>query len=710
MSALQTCRLLIVDDSPRIHEDFLKVLGADPAAPQDTDELEAELFGLTRKEAGGGLGFEIDFALQGEEALRLVEQAEALANPYAVAFVDGRMPPGWDGLETIERLSQISPELQFVLCTAYSDHTWQEILDRVGRNDNFVILKKPFDNLEVLQLAQTLARKWILSQMVNQQLNTLDTRVGERSAELRSANEDLAREMSERLQAEAHSQQMAERFVKAFDATPMPMSILSTAELRYQEVNEGFLRLFGLRRDRVLGHTPAELGLGPDELIRRTVLAPLETHATVRNLQLRFRHHSGGERITEVSAELFDFGDEPCVLMVTQDITERLALEARLRQAHKLEAVGQLAAGIAHDFNNLVTIVMGHAELQLATAELTPDLHDSFQQINAAAHRAAGLTRQLLAFSRREPGTTEPLALKTLIDSVARLLGRLLGEHIELQVTCPTDLPLVEANPGEIEQVLINLAVNGRDAMPRGGHLRLIASTYTLEASTAPDRPEVPEGRYVCLSIIDQGCGMDEVTRKRIFEPFFTTKAPGKGTGMGLASVFGIIKQHHGWIEVDTVVGHGSTFRVYLPVSLRAINHARVVKTGAPQPLLAATVLLVEDEAELRTLAHRILTRNGFTVLEAEDGPGALALSRQRAGQIDLLLTDVVMPGGLSGVELAEQLRAEQPALRVVYTSGHNEDLLGSTVSFVEGVNFIQKPFSLGALLNTLNRALAANA
>ncbi len=708
MSFQKTCRILIVDDSPRIHEDFLKVLGADRATVNETEALESELFGDEPKPTSeGALKFDIDSAMQGEQALEMVRRAEELAVPYSVAFVDGRMPPGWDGLETIERLQRVSPDLQVVFCTAYSDHSWQEILDRVGKNDSFVILKKPFDNLEVQQLAQTLARKWLLMQMVNSQLDNLDSRVGQRSAELRSANADLAREMNERLQAEAQSQELVERFVKVFDANPMPMSILSTKDLKYREVNEGFLRLFGLQRDQVINRSPAELGVCHQEQLRESVLQPLLAGEAVRERQLKFWHRGGHARIAEVSADLLEFGDETCVLMVTQDITARLALENQLRQAQKLEAVGQLSAGIAHDFNNLVTIIMGHAELQLATAQLTPDLSASLHQINAAAQRAAGLTRQLLSFSRREPGTTEALSLNTLIDSVAQMLARLLGEHIELQVTCPVDLPLVEANGGEIEQVLINLAVNSRDAMPKGGRLRMAATAVRVDAGWAGRNPDAREGSFVCLSVMDQGTGMDAATLKRIFEPFFTTKPPGKGTGMGLASVFGIIRQHRGWIEVESEVGKGTTFRVFLPVSDRKAEVAKTVAKSNPANSAGATILLVEDEEELRTLARRLLSRNGFTVLEAQDGPGALSVCRERHGKIDVVLTDVVMPGGLSGIELAEQLRAEQPTLRVVFTSGHSEDLLNSQGAFAEGVNFIQKPFTLSSLLHTLHRVLA---
>ena len=708
MSFQKSCRILIVDDSPRIHEDFLKVLGADPGAASETAALESQLFGDEPKPTSeGALKFDIDSALQGEQALEMVKRAEELAQPYSVAFVDGRMPPGWDGLETIEHLQRVSPDLQVVFCTAYSDHTWQEILNRVGKNDSFVVLKKPFDNLEVQQLAQTLSRKWLLARMVNSHLDRLDSQVGQRSAELKSANADLAREMNERLQAEAQSQELVERFVKVFDANPMPMSILSTKDLKYREVNEGFLRLFGLQRDQVINRTPADLGVCHQEQLRESVLQPLLAGDTVRERQLKFWHRGGHARIAEVSADLLEFGDETCVLMVTQDITARLALESQLRQAQKLEAVGQLSAGIAHDFNNLVTIIMGHAELQLATAQLTPDLSASLHQINAAAQRAAGLTRQLLSFSRREPGTTEALSLNTLIDSVAQMLARLLGEHIELQVTCPVDLPLVEANGGELEQVLINLAVNSRDAMPKGGRLRMAATAVRVDAGWASRNAEAREGAFVCLSVMDQGTGMDAATLKRIFEPFFTTKPPGKGTGMGLASVFGIIRQHRGWIEVESEVGKGTTFRIFLPVSERKAEAAKAVAKNGPANAAGATILLVEDEEELRTLARRLLSRNGFTVLEAHDGPGALNVCRERHGKIDVVLTDVVMPGGLSGIELAEQLRAEQPALRVVFTSGHSEDLLNSQGTFAEGVNFIQKPFTLSSLLHTLHRVLA---
>lgn len=711
MSFQNTCRILIVDDSPRIHEDFRKVLGADRRATHETVALESELFGDDPEPIHeGALDFDIDSALQGEQAFEMVKRAEELAQPYSVAFVDGRMPPGWDGLETIERLQRVSPDLQVVFCTAYSDHSWREILDRVGRNDNFVILKKPFDNLEVQQLAQTMARKWLLARMVNSHLDRLDSQVGQRSAELRSANADLAREMNERLQAEAQSQELVERFVKVFDANPMPMSILSATDLKYREVNEGFLRLFGLQRDQVINRTPAELGVCHQEQLRESVLQPLLAGETVREQQIKFWHRGGHARIAEVSADLLEFGDETCVLMVSQDITARLALENQLRQAQKLEAVGQLSAGIAHDFNNLVTIIMGHAELQLATAQLTPDLSASLHQVNAAAQRAAGLTRQLLSFSRREPGTTEALSLNTLIDSVAQMLARLLGEHIELQVTCPVDLPLVEANGGEIEQVLINLAVNSRDAMPKGGRLRMTATAVRVDAGWAGRNPDAREGSFVCLSVMDQGTGMDAATLKRIFEPFFTTKPPGKGTGMGLASVFGIIRQHRGWIEVESAVGKGTTFRVFLPVSEKKAEATNLVAKNGPAYAAGATILLVEDEEELRTLARRLLSRNGFTVLEARDGPGALSVCRERPGKIDVVLTDVVMPGGLSGIELAEQLRAEQPTLRVVFTSGHSEDLLDSKGTLAEGVNFIQKPFTLSSLLHTLHRVLATKA
>ncbi len=717
MSLPNTCRILIVDDSPRIHEDFLKVLGKSRPVVGETDALESELFGVEPEaETPGTLRFEIDSALQGEQALAMVTEAENVAQPYAVVFVDGRMPPGWDGLETIERLQRVSPDLQFVFCTAYSDYTWQEILARVGRNDSFVILKKPFDNLEVQQLAQTLARKWMLNRMVNEQLNTLESQVDERTADLRTANEDLAREMADRLNAEARSQELAERFVRVFDANPMPMSILSADDLRYREVNEGFLKLAGLKRDQVINRTPAELGLCHQQELKTVVLDPLLDGGTVRECQLKFWHQSGHARITEISADLLEFGDETCVVMVTQDITSRLTMESQLRQAHKLEAVGQLAAGITHDFNNLVTIILGHAELQLARSGLPPELEDSLQQIRASAQSAAGLTRRLLSFSRREPGELEPISLKTLIGSVSKMLQGLLGEHIELQVTCPDDLPWVEANGGEIEQVLINLAVNGRDAMPRGGRLSVAATAVKVDAGWAARNPDAHAGNHVCLSVLDQGCGMDTGTLKRIFEPFFSTKPPGKGTGMGLASVFGIVRRHSGWIEVDSEVGRGSTFRVFLPVTARPAEPVGAVQTTATANGLVTdtaklnsqgTVLLVEDERELRVLARRVLKQGGFHVLEAEDGPGALAQAREHPGELDVVLTDVVMPGGLSGFELAEQLRADQPGLRVVFISGHNEEVLSSQGAVMEGVNFIQKPFSFSTLLQTLKGVLA---
>jgi len=708
MNLKNTCRILIVDDSPSIHEDFRKVLGGGQQLRSEADSLEADLFGDGPDEApSGALELEINTALQGEEGLAMVRRAEELAQPYAVAFVDGRMPPGWDGLETIERMQRVSADLQFVFCTAYSDYSWQEILDRVGRSDNLVIIKKPFDNVEVQQMAQTLARKWLLKRMVNRRIESLDTEACERSAELCSANEELAREMTERLNAEAQLQELAKRFLKVFEANPLPMSVISTDSLEFRDVNAGFLNLVGRKRDQVLRRTPEDLGLCSLVEFRQRILEPLLAGQTVKARQLKFLQQKGQGCTAEVSADLLDLGDETCVLMVSQDITERLALENQLRQAQKLEAVGQLAAGIAHDFNNLVTIIMGHAELQLATGDVPADLGASLQQINAAAQRAAGLTRQLLAFSRREPGATGAVDLKQLVDSVSQMIARILGENIELQVTSPNDLPPVEANAGEIEQVLVNLAVNSRDAMPKGGKLRMVSTAVRVDTTWVARNPQAREGDFVCLAVMDQGCGMDAATLKRIFEPFFTTKPPGKGTGMGLASVFGIVRQHKGWIEVDSELGKGSTFSVFLPVSSRTlakVTEARPVSVGGN---LRGTILLVEDEAEVRQLARGLLTRQGYSVLEAADGPSALDLSRQHSGQIDVMLTDVVMPGGLSGIELAERLRSEQPEVRVVFTSGHNEDILRFHGVSPEGANFIQKPFSMGSLLGALNQALA---
>jgi CheY-like chemotaxis protein len=372
-----------------------------------------------------------------------------------------------------------------------------------------------------------------------------------------------------------------------------------------------------------------------------------------------------------------------------------------------MESIGQLAAGVAHDFNNMLTVITGHSGMMLARASLPPELTDCAQAIYFASERAAGLTRQLLMFSRKNVMKPKPLDLRKVVSDMSKMLKRLLGETVALEFDPPPELPLVQADTGMVEQVIMNLAVNARDAMPEGGTLTITTDPVELNDAYVQTHPEARLGAFVCLRVNDTGCGMDTATMARIFEPFFTTKEIGKGTGLGLATVYGIAKQHEGWIEVSSEVGKGSTFKVFLPAS------SGPVKAAPPEPSLAApvrggheTILVVEDESVLRDMAHLILQDCGYQVLEAGSGAEALQVWERNPGRIDLVLSDVVMPGGMSGGELAARLMASHPQLRIVFTSGYNVEET-TTDFFRRGrAAFLQKPYTRADLAKAVRECL----
>jgi signal transduction histidine kinase/HAMP domain-containing protein/ActR/RegA family two-component response regulator len=378
-----------------------------------------------------------------------------------------------------------------------------------------------------------------------------------------------------------------------------------------------------------------------------------------------------------------------------EDITSRLNLEAQLLQSQKMESIGQLAAGIAHDFNNMLTVIQGHSEMLLARTNLPSGFAENAQAIRSAADRAARLTRQLLMFSRKNVMQPQPLDLRTVVGNLSKMLKRLLGETITLEFQPPPELPLVQADTGMIEQVIMNLAVNARDAMPKGGTLKIRTDLVEMNDTSGQIHPEARLGAFVCLRVADTGCGMDAATKSRIFEPFFTTKEAGKGTGLGLATVYGIVKQHEGWVEVSSEVGKGSTFSVFLPASSAPV-------TGPPpeSPLAAATrggpetILVVEDEPLLRDMAHLILQDYGYHVLEAGSGAEALRVWEGNPGTIDLVLTDMVMPGGISGRDLAGRLLADHPRLKVIFTSGYNVEETNTDFFRRGGAVFLRKPYT----------------
>jgi signal transduction histidine kinase/CheY-like chemotaxis protein len=434
--------------------------------------------------------------------------------------------------------------------------------------------------------------------------------------------------------------------------------------------------------------------------VQATVHDCLATGQSILNLQTVFEGRSLFWSFCPVAAS-------QVVHCYVEDITDRLNLEAQLLQSQKMDSIGQLAAGVAHDFNNMLTVIQGHSGMLLARTNLPTGLVDCAQAIYFAAERAAGLTRQLLMFSRKNIMQPKPLDLRAVVGNLSKMLKRVLGEIITLEFNPPPELPLVQADTGMIEQVIMNLAVNARDAMPKGGTLTIRTEPVTINDAYVQTHPEARLGAFVCLRVSDTGCGMDAATMGRIFEPFFTTKEVGKGTGLGLATVYGIVKQHEGWIEVSSEVGKGSVFNVFLPAS------SAPVTASAPESPLAATVrggqetiLVVEDEPVLRDMAHLILKDCGYNVLEADSGAEALRVWERNSDAIDLVLTDMVMPGGVSGRDLAVRLLANHPQLKVIFTSGYNIEEASTDFFRRRGAVFLHKPYTRVDLAKVVRESL----
>ena len=687
-------RILVIDDNPAIHQDFRKILGpVDGKLANELGATEAALFG-DEPQVSQSLGFEIHSAFQGREGLDKVRAALAAGKPYAVAFVDVRMPPGWDGIETIGHIWKEFPDLQVVICTAYSDYSWDEIAKSVGNTDHMLVLKKPFDNVEVLQMAHALAKKWQLTQIANRQMAELDALVAQRTAELRRANAELAGEIAERAAAEELLRCSEERFSKAFHGSPVPMAIQRTDKPGFLDANRTFVELVGANSHSVIAGVQP---LWAEEQTRERLEEAMQNNRGVRNFSATIRNSAGEIREVVVAGEKLVLGSEPYLLLILQDVTERNHLENELRHAQKMEAVGRLAAGIAHDFNNILTVILGNTSLQLRNPKLDQKLSTSLRQVVQAAERATAL-KQLLAYSRKQIIQRRPLALNEVVEQTVAMLRRVIGENVALELQLAHDLPPIFADSSNLEQVVMNLTLNSRDAMPTGGNITISSTLVEVGSAHVAQHPDGLVGTFVCLSVRDTGHGMDAETMERMFEPFFTTKEIGKGTGMGLATVYGVLKQHGGWIEVESAVGKGTTIRNYFPLSdgadeTEAPAEAAPAAPAAETKSEGITILVVEDEEMLREFVCEALESLGYRVLTAANGNEALQVWSEQRDSIDLLLTDVVMPDSISGRQLAHTLIVEKPGLKVIYTSGYSAELLGAEFEQETEHGFLAKPY-----------------
>jgi len=410
----------------------------------------------------------------------------------------------------------------------------------------------------------------------------------------------------------------------------------------------------------------------------------------------------------EITSHVVDFAGRAARFVMAQDVTEKKKLERQYLQAQRLESLGQLAGGVAHDFNNLLGVILNvTANLKSEIGATDADSRRDLDRVEKAAQSASRLTRQLLAFARREVVQGTVLNMSEQVAGSTELLRRTLGSHVNLTATLPEDVWPVKMDPGHLEQIVINLAVNSRDAMPKGGNLVISVGNVTVDAAYAQGRGEMVPGRYVQLQVSDSGSGMGKSTLDHVFEPFFTTKAVGHGTGLGLATVYGIVKQLGGHIGVYSEVGHGTTVTVLIPATDAPVP-AKVIAPIAHRDPGTGTVLVVEDYEDLRDLIEEILKAAGYRVLTAPDGAAGLTLAREHSGEIDALLTDIVMPHML-GPDLADQMKADNPGLRILFMSGHAQPALGTT-TLAPGTELLQKPFMAEELLDKLHEVLAAPA
>ena len=611
-------------------------------------------------------GYTVHSAGLGQEGLAWLRQ-----EPVDCGIVDIKLPD-ISGLELLKAVKAVSPDTEIVFITGYA--SLQTALQAIN-GAAFAYLVKPFE--------------------MDHLLATLD--------------KALEKQRTVRALAESEG-----RYRGLFDGIPVGL-YRSTSDGRFLAVNQALVQILGYPdRETLLAADPLALHVDPAD--RQRWQAEAERSGVLQAFQVRWRRWDGspvwvqssGRAVRDAAGRVLHYEG------VVEDITERkqaedarAKLEAQLRQAQKMEAVGRLAGGVAHDFNNLLTVILGRVELLKHHLAPTPKLLRNAELVQETAMRAAGLTQQLLAFSRQQVVQPRVLNLNTVVTGTERMLRRLLGEDVELVTVLVPDLDRVKADPGQIEQVILNLAVNARDAMPDGGRLTLETGTVELDETYARQHPGSRAGRHVMLAVTDTGVGMDAAIQAQIFEPFFTTKDPGKGTGLGLSTVFGIVKQTEGSIFVYSEPGLGTTFKVYLPSVEEPVEVAAPDRPPERPQGGSETILLVEDEESLRELARETLLTLGYSVLVAAHGGEALAVSERHEGVIDLLLTDVIMPQ-VGGRELADQLVRQRPGLRVLYMSGYTGQALGYHRPLEPGATLLEKPFTPDALARRVRDVLDA--
>ncbi len=704
-------RILIVDDDPSIHADFRKILGPQkPGGRKSGSSPAVSLDGAAK--AGQRIEFDVTAVAQGAEGASAVREAVGAGKPYAMAFVDMKMPRGWDGIETILRIWEADPDIQVVLCSARSDCSNDEIANRLGNANRLVILRKPFDALDVLQLASALTEKWAFLQWSKSGVPDKEQMAGDTARDTKKENVQAPVDVREHQRTRELLRATQEKLNQFLAKSPTVLYSfkLDGESLAPVWISANYSLLTGGRIEDWFQQAPALAYVV--EADRGGVLEGLNAllDKDVSSLNYRIRCKDGQVRWIRDDLKLVqDAEGRPAeIIGCWTDITEQRMLQEQLWQAQKMESVGQLAEGVAHDFNNLLMVIKGDVELLLNTEKFKEPVVRLLRQVLSVAEGGGQMTQQLLAFSQKHLMQRQALELNGRIAAVGKLLGRALGEQITVKTRCADNLPSIVADQSLIDQVIMNLAINARDAMPRGGQLTISTSVQTVDEGCQRQNPDARAGCFVCLSVTDSGCGIAREHLPHLFEPSAAVGEAGLGTGLGLAAVHSIVKQHEGWVEVESQPGKGTTFRIFLPVFSAPASPVEETRSGHIESGGQEMILVVEDEPAVRGLVRTALQQHGYQVCTANSGAEALNSWAGNVDEIDLLITDVVMPNGISGLELAQKLQARKPQLKIVYMSGYNtgmtEKKSGAVVG--EGTHFLQKPFNSEKLAEMVRACL----
>jgi two-component system cell cycle sensor histidine kinase/response regulator CckA len=816
-------RILVVDDNQAIHADFRKILSLDAKVEAFEDE-EAKVFGREAAKPQR-VPFELDFAFQGQEALTLVQAAVAAGRRYAMVFMDVRMPPGWDGLETTLKLWECDPDLQMVICTAYSDYSWDEMSAKIKSPERVLILKKPFDTIEVLQFAHGLTEKWSLLQIARGNTAALEAAVSERTRELQTSNTELAAEIAERIknaevlaESERRFREMMENvelmavtldrlgvitfcndffltttgwrreeamgsdwfsrfmpgspevkklFFDTIDSGDIPAHYenpIKTKERGLRDVtwnntmlrdakgivtgvasigedvterrcseqrvreqaalldkaqdailvrglddtihfwNKSAQRLYGWTEEEAVGRKATELIYTDTSAFEEARRIVVEKGAWLGELQQRSK--AGCEITVESHWTLVrdEQGHPKSILSIHTDVTERNLLKAQLIRAQRMEGLGTLASGIAHDLNNTLSPIS--LSIELLKAKM-PD-EDSLSILGIceqSTQRGAAMVRQVLAFARGVSADRVLLRPKYLIAEVEKIAADTFPKSIAIQCAIEPELWNILGDSTQIHQVLLNLCVNARDAMPDGGRLVISAANATLDEAYVAMDGGARVGPYVVMEVRDTGIGIPAAILENIFDPFFTTKKFGEGTGLGLSTSLGIVKSHGGFLRVKSEAGQGTSFQVYLPADCESDHSAVEIHRDDAIRGHGEWVLLVDDESSLRAIAQLVLEDHGYRVLTASDGAAAIAIYAQRRADIAVVLIDMMMPI-MDGPTAVTVLRRINPDLKIITSSGLKAhipqagDLSGGTYPF------LPKPYTAQALLHLISEVL----